>query len=174
MACGCSTSPISVAAFMHEIICEPVWASSKAGKQMDLGLILLQLSFLFKKVVFVDTVLWPRPSQLIKMALIALLMQESFWWWQCSDMFIISLSLSLSLSLARSLARRGFCCVFVWFSLLFWSYFYNTALIIFPAIFLRSQSLPPPPDPTPSPRPKNRSIKIFSMMKLDTRIRKEK
>ena len=47
--------------------------------------------FSSKRLWFVDTVLWPRPSQLTKMALIALLMQESFWWWQCSDMFIISL-----------------------------------------------------------------------------------
>ena len=31
--------------------CELVWSSGKAGKQKDLGLILLQLSFLFKKVV---------------------------------------------------------------------------------------------------------------------------
>ena len=33
------------------LYCEPVWPSSKAGKWKDLGLILLRLSFLFRKVV---------------------------------------------------------------------------------------------------------------------------
>ena len=43
-----------------------------------------------KRLWFVDTVLWLCPSQSIKRWL-PNLMQESFWWWQCSDRFIISL-----------------------------------------------------------------------------------
>ena len=41
------------------ICCEPVWPNGKelAGKRKDLGSNPLRLSFLFKKVWFVDTVL---------------------------------------------------------------------------------------------------------------------
>ena len=67
-----------------------------AGKQKDLGLIPLQLSLLFKRLWFVDTVLWLCPSLPTKtlkwLSSLPILMQESFWWWQCSDRYIISLS----------------------------------------------------------------------------------
>ena len=61
-----------------------------------------KLSFLFKKVVvcghcvwFVDTVLWLCPSlptETLKwLSSPPILMQESFWWWQCSGRYRISL-----------------------------------------------------------------------------------
>ena len=74
----------------------------QAGKRKDFGSIPLRLSFLFKKVVVWGHCLvslsiasyWN-----IQMALIAaILMQRSFWWWQCSDRYIISISLSPHLS----------------------------------------------------------------------------
>ena len=70
----------------------------QAGKRKDFGSIPLRLSFLFKKVVVCGHCLvslsiasyWN-----IQMALIAaILMQKSFLWWQCSDRYIISISLS--------------------------------------------------------------------------------
>ena len=43
-----------------------------------------------------DTVLWLRPSlptEILKwLSSLPILMQESFWWWQCRDRYIISLS----------------------------------------------------------------------------------
>ena len=66
----------------------------QTGRRKGLGLILLQLSFFFKKVVVCgvslainETLKWP--------SLLPILMQESFWWWQCSDRYIISLFLHL-------------------------------------------------------------------------------
>ena len=41
-----------------------------------------------QKLWFVDTVLWLCPLQFSSLPI---LMQESFWWWQCSDRYIISL-----------------------------------------------------------------------------------
>ena len=35
----------------NKLLCDPVWPSGEAGKQKGLGLILLWLSCLFKKVV---------------------------------------------------------------------------------------------------------------------------
>ena len=95
------TTPINYAPCFFLCVCvcvcasELVWPSGKAGKWKDLGLIPLQLSFLFKKVVvcrhclvtlsitFIETLKWLSSPPI--------LMQESFWWWQCSDRYIISL-----------------------------------------------------------------------------------
>ena len=53
------------------------------------------LDFYFKRLWFVDTVLWLCPSlptETLKwLSSLPILMQESFWWWQCSDRYIISL-----------------------------------------------------------------------------------
>ena len=65
----------------------------QAGRQEDLGLIPLRLSV--KRSWFVDTVLWLCPSlptETLKwLSSLPILMQESFWWWQCIDRYIISL-----------------------------------------------------------------------------------
>ena len=65
-------------------------------RQRDLGSNLLRLSFLFKKVVVCgyclvtltltinETLQWPTSLPII---------QESFWWWQCSDMYNYNLPL---------------------------------------------------------------------------------
>ena len=49
----------------------------------------------FQLLWSVDTVLWLCPSQLMKqlkwLSSLPILMQESFWWWQCSDRCIIFL-----------------------------------------------------------------------------------
>ena len=67
-----------------------------AGKQKGLSLIPLWLPLLFKKVVVCrhclvalsltinETLKW--------LSSLPILMQESFWWWQCSASYIISLS----------------------------------------------------------------------------------
>ena len=51
--------------------------------------------FSSKRLWFVDTVLWLCPSlptETLKwISSLPILMQESFWWWQCSDRYIISL-----------------------------------------------------------------------------------
>ena len=52
--------------------------------------------FSSKRLWFVDTVLWLCPSlptETLKwLSSLPILMQETFWWWQCSDRYIISLS----------------------------------------------------------------------------------
>ena len=52
--------------------------------------------FSSKRLWFVDTVLWLCPSLTTKtlkwLSSLAILMQKSFWWWQCNDRYIISLS----------------------------------------------------------------------------------
>ena len=52
--------------------------------------------FSSKRLWFVDTVLWLCPSlptETLKwLSSLPILMQKSFWWWQCSDRYIISLS----------------------------------------------------------------------------------
>ena len=82
---------------MSKLKCEPVWPRGKAGKQTDLGSNPLWLSFLFK-ICDLWTLfcrLWLGPSQINKtlkwLSSLPILMQESFWWWQCSDRYIISL-----------------------------------------------------------------------------------
>ena len=51
--------------------------------------------FSWKRLWFVDTVLWLCPSlppETLKwLSSLPTLMQKSFWWWQCSDRYIISL-----------------------------------------------------------------------------------
>ena len=51
--------------------------------------------FSSKRLWFVDTVLWLCPSlptETLKwFSSLPILMQKSFWWWQCSDRYIISL-----------------------------------------------------------------------------------
>ena len=69
------------------------------GKQRDLGSNPPRLSFLFKEVVACGHCL-ATLSLTINAALkwlpsLPTLMQESFWWWQCSDRYIISLSTHL-------------------------------------------------------------------------------
>ena len=84
----------------HAHWCEPVWPSGKAlqaGKRKGIGSIARRLSFLFKKVVVCGhclETLYITSCWNIKMALIAAhlnLTQKSFWCWQCSDRYIISL-----------------------------------------------------------------------------------
>ena len=78
---------------------KPVWPSGKeAGKQKGLGVIPLLLSFLFKKVVVCGHCLVTL-SLIINETLkwissLPILIQESFWWWKCSDRYIISLPLT--------------------------------------------------------------------------------
>ena len=66
------------------------------GKQKGLGFIPLQLSFLFNKVVVCGhclvTLSLTINETIKRLLLLPVLMQESFWWWQCSDMYMISLS----------------------------------------------------------------------------------
>ena len=58
-----------------------------AGEQRDLGSNLLQLSFLFKScglwTLSCDFV--PHNEILKRLSSLPILMQESFWWWQCRD-----------------------------------------------------------------------------------------
>ena len=73
--------------------CEPVW-------QKDLGSKPLRFWFLFKScglwTLSCDFV--PHNYETLKwLSSLPSLMQKSFWWWQCSDRYIISLSLSLHL-----------------------------------------------------------------------------
>ena len=64
-----------------------------AGKQKDLGSIPLRLSSHFKKVVVCGHCLVTvHHNETLKwLSLLPILMQESFWWWQCTDRYIISL-----------------------------------------------------------------------------------
>ena len=68
-----------------------------AVRRSDLGSNLLRLSFLFKScglwTLSCDFV--PHNYETLKwLPSLPTLMQKSFWWWQCSDRYIISLSLS--------------------------------------------------------------------------------
>ena len=70
--------------------------AGKAGKRKDLGSIPLRLPFLFKKVVvcghcLVTLSITSATETLKWLSSLPILMQESFWWWQCSDRYIISL-----------------------------------------------------------------------------------
>ena len=73
--------------------CEPVWPSLQqgVGKQRDFSLKPLQLFFLFKSCSLwtlscgfdthsYETLKW--------LSSLPILMQQSFWWWQCSDRYI--------------------------------------------------------------------------------------
>ena len=79
---------------------EPVWPSGKAalgwtaeGPRFESPSVLLSL----QKLWSVDTVLWLRPSRinetLRQLSSLPILVQESFWWWQCSQLGIIIISL---------------------------------------------------------------------------------
>ena len=80
--------------------CEPVWPSGKALGTMVSGRTSVRYRFgtpfSSKRLWFVDTVLWlclSLPTETLKwLSSLPILMQESFWWWQCSDRYIISLS----------------------------------------------------------------------------------
>ena len=66
-------------------------------KRKDVGSIPLRLSFLFRKVVVCGhclSVTCPSlPTETLKwLSSLPILMQKSFWWWQCSDGYILSLS----------------------------------------------------------------------------------
>ena len=74
--------------------CEPVWprlVSGRTSVRYRFG-----SPFSSERLWFVDTVLWLCPSlptETLKwLPSLPILMQESFWWWQCSDRYIISLS----------------------------------------------------------------------------------
>ena len=64
------------------------------GKRKDLGSIPLRLSFLFRKVVVCGhcpvTLSITSTETLKWLSSLPTLMQESFWWRQCSDRYIIS------------------------------------------------------------------------------------
>ena len=81
--------------------CEPVWPS---------GMALLSLKKKKKRLWFVGTVLWLCPSlptETLKWpSSLPILMQKSFWWWQCSDRYIISLSPHLHTPFSPSLISR--------------------------------------------------------------------
>ena len=66
-----------------------------AGKQKGYGSIPLRLSLLFKKVVVCGhclvTLSFTINETSIWLSSLPILMQESFWWWRCSDSYIISL-----------------------------------------------------------------------------------
>ena len=69
---------------------------SASLKQRGLGSIPLRLSFLIKKVVvcghsLVVTLSLTIDETLKWLSSLPILMQESFWWWQCSDWYILSL-----------------------------------------------------------------------------------
>ena len=71
---------------------EGLWTSLK---QRGLGLIPLRLSFFFKKVVVCGrslvTLSLTINETLKWLSSLPILMQESFWWWQCSNRYILSL-----------------------------------------------------------------------------------
>ena len=66
------------------------------GKRKDLVRYRFGSPFSSESLWFVDTVLWHCPSlrtETLKwLSSLPILMQESFWWWQCSDRYTISLS----------------------------------------------------------------------------------
>ena len=79
-------------------LCEPaVWPSGKAlGWQKGIVPVLLRLSFLFKKPLVycghcLVTLAITANETLKWLSSLTILMQELFWWWQCSDRYIISL-----------------------------------------------------------------------------------
>ena len=80
--------------------CEPVWPSGKALLRLVSGRTSVRYRFgspfSSKRLWFVDAVLWLCPSLPTKtlkwLAALPIIMQKSFWWWQCSDRHIISLS----------------------------------------------------------------------------------
>ena len=74
---------------------QPVWPSGKAGKRKGLGSIPLRFCLLFKKVRIYGLCLVTLSLTINKtlkwLSSLPILMQGSFWWWQCSDRYIISL-----------------------------------------------------------------------------------
>ena len=87
-----------------------VWAglpSGKAGRPRGFGLNLLRLSFLFKScglwTLSCESLTIIKYKTLKWLSLLPTLMQKSFWWWQCSDKYIISLSLHLHSPFSPSL-----------------------------------------------------------------------
>ena len=76
--------------------CESVWPSSKALLRLVSGRTSVRYRFgspfSSKRLWFVDTVLWLCPSlptETLKwLSSLPTLMQESFWWWQCSNRYI--------------------------------------------------------------------------------------
>ena len=75
------------------------WAGLAGGKALVGGRTSVRYRFgspfSSKRLWFVDTVLWLCPSlptETLKwLSSLPILMQESFWWWQCIDRYIISL-----------------------------------------------------------------------------------
>ena len=64
-----------------------------AGKKRDLGSNLLRLSFLFKRCGLwtLSSHFVPKNNETLQwFSSLLTLMQESLWWWQCSDRYIIS------------------------------------------------------------------------------------
>ena len=83
------------------------------GKQRDLGSNPPRLSFLFKEVVAcghcLATLSLTINETFKRLPSLPILMQESFWWWQCSDGYIISLSPSFPHLLPVRNKTYGFC-----------------------------------------------------------------
>ena len=88
---GCSKRAINAVKFRIPRDSESAWERRIARYKSDN---LAQHSEL--RLWFVDTVLWLCPSlptETLKwLSSLPILMQKSFWWWQCSDTYIISLS----------------------------------------------------------------------------------
>ena len=88
--------------YMHKPIHSPITSGCRQEglwadlKQKGLVWIPLQLSFFFKKVVvcghsLVVTLSLTTNETLKWLSSLPIFMQESFWWWQCSDRYILSL-----------------------------------------------------------------------------------
>ena len=90
-----------VQSFTSFTFSEPVWPSGKALVRLVLVSRRTSVRYCFsspfssKRLWFVDTVLWlclSLPTETLKwLSSLPTLMQESCWWWQCSDRYIISL-----------------------------------------------------------------------------------
>ena len=92
--------PISVITTSPSFYSEPVWPSGKALGRLVSGRTSVRYRFgspfSSKRLWFLDTVLWLWPSlptEISKwLSSLPILMHRSFWWWQYSDRYMISLS----------------------------------------------------------------------------------
>ena len=80
---------------MRWLLCPPVYnaRSSLTHKAWVIGKVVETC----KRLQFADTVLWLCPSLYTEtlnwLSSLPIVMQKSFWWWQCNDRYIISLPL---------------------------------------------------------------------------------
>ena len=96
---------------VHET--QPFWRERRAEAESSRGPSAYQLNALplgqtgsipggvrstasLRRLWFVDTLLWlcpPLPTDTLRwLSSLPILMQKSFWWWQCNDRYVISLS----------------------------------------------------------------------------------